>query len=106
MNRLRYIPMTIWKCLPEKIIEEGRESGTKNNLAFYKTDKGGYILVTFMDNTVINESAATLLRYTLIFGGFAMVVFFPVFCIYCTKNRASAGSELSKAETVYFRCGA
>ncbi len=73
------------EMLARKIIEEGRESGTKNNLAFYKTDKGGYILVTFMDNTVINESAATLLRYTLIFGGFAMVVFF-LFSVFIARK--------------------
>lgn len=34
------------------------------------------MLVTFMDNTIINESATTLFRYTLIFGGAALVIFF------------------------------
>ena len=62
--------------LTESIIKSGRNNGTENNLAFYKTDKGGYTLVTFMDNTVINESAITLFRYTLIFGGVALVLFF------------------------------
>ena len=62
--------------LTESIIKSGRNNGTENNLAFYKTDKGGYILVSFMDNTVINESAMTLFRYTLIFGGVALVLFF------------------------------
>ncbi|MBQ8769236.1 MAG: HAMP domain-containing histidine kinase [Oscillospiraceae bacterium] len=60
------------------IIKGDKTFGTENNLAFYKTDKGGYILVAFMDNTVINESAMTLLRYTLIFGGAALVLFFFV----------------------------
>ncbi len=46
------------------------------SVAFYKADKDGYTLVTFKDNTVINESAVTLLRYTLIFGGLALVLFF------------------------------
>ena len=62
--------------LAQRIIEDGRTGGTENNLAFYKTDKDGYTLVTFKDNPVINESAMTLFRYTLIFGGVALVLFF------------------------------
>lgn len=64
------------KELAQSIIEDGKETGVKKNLAFYKTDKGGYMLVTLMDNTIINESAATLFRYTLIFGGAALILFF------------------------------
>ena len=62
--------------LAQRIIKDGKVSGTKNNLAFYKTDKEGYVLVAFKDNTVINESAMTLFRYTLIFGGTALILFF------------------------------
>ena len=62
--------------LAQSIIKGGKTSGTKNNLAFYKIDKGEYILVAFKDNTVINENAMTLFRYTLIFGGVALVLFF------------------------------
>lgn len=62
--------------LAKHIAEKDQTEGTEKNLAFYKMDKGGYILVAFMDNTVINESAVTLLRYTLIFGGVALVLFF------------------------------
>ena len=62
--------------MARNIIEEGKSTGTLDNLTFLKTDKNGYILVTFMDNTVVNESARSLFRYTLIFGGVAMVVFF------------------------------
>ncbi len=61
--------------LAKDIIKSGKINGTQNNLAYYKTDKDGYILVAFKDNTVINESAMTLFRYTLIFGGIALVVF-------------------------------
>lgn len=64
------------KELALKIIDSGKESGTKDNLAFYKMDKYGYILVAFADNTVINESAMTLFRYTLVFGGVALILFF------------------------------
>ncbi len=62
--------------LAQQIIKNDASSGTKNNLAFYKADKDGYTLVTFKDNTVINEGALTLFRYTLIFGGAALIVFF------------------------------
>ena len=62
--------------LAKRIIKGENHNGTENNLAFLKADKGGYTLVVFMDNTVINESAMTLLRYTLIFGGVALVLFF------------------------------
>ena len=64
------------EALARSIINGARESGTKNNLAFYKMDKGGYTLVTFMDNTVVNENATMLFRYTLIFGAVALVLFF------------------------------
>ncbi len=64
------------KDMAVSIIKTDKNSGTKNNLAFYKTDMNGYTLVTFKDNTVVNESAITLFRYTLIFGGLALVLFF------------------------------
>ena len=62
--------------LAKDIIKSNKTNGTQNNLAYYKTDKDGYTLVAFKDNTVINESAMTLFRYTLLFGGLALVVFF------------------------------
>lgn len=62
--------------MAKDIIKDGKSTGTKDNLTFLKTDKNGYILVVFMDNTVVNESAMTLFRYTLIFGGVALVLFF------------------------------
>lgn len=64
------------KELAQSIIKGTKQLGADKNLAFYKVDKGGYILVTFMDNTVVNENAMTLFRYTLIFGGVALVLFF------------------------------
>lgn len=62
--------------LAQRIVKNSKETGTEKNLVFYRTDKGGYTLVTFMDNTVINENATTLFRNTLIFGGFALILFF------------------------------
>lgn len=64
------------EALARDIIDSGIDYGTENSLAYYRLDKDGYTLVTFMDNTVINENAATLLRYTLIFGFAAIVIFF------------------------------
>lgn len=64
------------KELAQDIIDSKKQTGVKDNLAFYQTDKGEYTLITFMDNTVINERALTLLRYTLLFGGVALVLFF------------------------------
>ncbi len=62
--------------LAKAVIDGGNNTGTERNLAFYKLEKDGYTLVTFMDNTVVNERAMTLFRYTLIFGGVALVLFF------------------------------
>ena len=60
----------------KKIVREEKTNGIEKNLSFYKADKNGYILVTFMDNTIVNENAVTLFRYTLIFGVVALVAFF------------------------------
>lgn len=64
------------ESLARRIIENGEYTGTEDNLTFLKADKNGYVLVAFMDNTVVNESAMTLFRYTLIFGSVALVLFF------------------------------
>ena len=64
------------ESLAKSIATNNKQTGSKNNLSFYKADKNGYILVTFMDNTIVNENAVTLFRYTLIFGAIALVVFF------------------------------
>lgn len=62
--------------LARDVVKNGKPNGTKKDLIFYVANKGGYQLVTFMDNTILNESAATLLRYTLLFGCIAIVIFF------------------------------
>ena len=62
--------------MAKNIIKGTESTGTLDNLTFLKADKNGYTLVAFMDNTVVNESAMTLFRYTLIFGGVALVLFF------------------------------
>lgn len=62
--------------MAERIINTDRKTGVLDNLTYLKAEKNGYILVAFMDNTVVNESAMTLFRYTLIFGGVALLLFF------------------------------
>ncbi len=59
-----------------EVAESGRTDGIKSNLIYYIADKGSYLLITFMDNTVMRESMTTLFRYTLIFGGFAILALF------------------------------
>ncbi len=64
------------KSLAKDIVSGQKQSGRKDNLVFYKTDKNGYTLVTFKDNTVLNENAVTLFRNTLLFGGVVLILFF------------------------------
>lgn len=59
--------------------------GTKDSLIYLTTEKGGYTLVAFMDNTIMQESMTTLFRYTLIFGSFAIIALFFV-AIYLAKR--------------------
>ncbi len=64
------------QTLAEEIINGSKITGTKDNLAYYKAEKNDYTLVVFKDNTLINDSASTLLRYTLIYGAAALLIFF------------------------------
>ena len=62
--------------LAEEILSEEKEEGMKERLLYQRKDKGDYILVAFLDNTLMLESAGTLVSYTLIFGGVALVLLF------------------------------
>ena len=57
-----------------KLLEGKKSSGVKSNLLFLIVDKGGYILVGFMDNTIMQEGMMTLFRYTLFFGSVLMIL--------------------------------
>ncbi len=59
-----------------EIIESKKNAGVKNNLIYRMEDKGGYTLIAFMDNTIMQESMTTLFRYTLIFGVAAIIALF------------------------------
>ncbi len=71
--------------LAYKVLDKEHFVGLKSNLVYYKTDKDGYILITFMDNVFINRSTITLFRYTMIFGGIALAVFL-VLSIFMSKK--------------------
>ncbi len=62
--------------LARLIVESGQSDGVENNLVYRMKDKGDYVLVAFLDNTLMLESAGTLINYTLIFGGVSLVLLF------------------------------
>lgn len=64
------------KEIATNIFNSSQISGIKGDLIYLKEDKGDYILVSFMDNTVFNDNMTTIFRYILIFGGLALIVLF------------------------------
>lgn len=58
------------------ILKSGKKKGVKGSLIFLVSEKSGYTLVAFMDNIIIQESITTLFRYTLVFGGIAILALF------------------------------
>lgn len=68
-----------------QLLTSKKTHGTKDNLIFNKTDKDGYTLVSFMDNTIVNKNAMTLFRNTLVFGLFALLLFFVLSVILSKK---------------------
>ena len=81
------------KELAAEIIENGKTDGVESKLAYRMADKGEYILVAFLDNTVMLESADTLINYTLIFGGVALVCL--LFLAYFLANKIVSPLEES-----------
>lgn len=64
------------KDLALEILESEKEAGVRSSLIYRTEDKGEYLLVAFLDNSVMMESVETLINYTLIFGGIALLVIF------------------------------
>jgi len=62
----------------KSIVSSDNTKGKTDNLTYSVTYTEKYTLVVFMDNTMANDNASTLLRYTFIFGAIALVVFFFV----------------------------
>ena len=71
--------------IAREIADGGKEQGSRGSLMFLMADKGGYTLVAFMDNTVMQGSMATLFRYTCVFGGVAILLLFFL-AIYLAKR--------------------
>ena len=67
------------------IVSENKTKGMKGELIYLVSEKNGYVLVTFMDNRIINESMNTLLRYTIIFGSVTITVMFFL-AVYLAKR--------------------
>ena len=67
------------------ILDNDKEKGIKNNMVYFKVNKEGYTLFTFMDNTFLNKTSITIYRYTLIFGGIALVLFFILALVLSNK---------------------
>lgn len=73
------------EALARGVLNKSTDSGVIGDLIYYKADKDGYTLVAFMDNTIIRESMGTLFRYTLIFGGIAIVCLYFL-AVYLAKR--------------------
>lgn len=58
------------------ILKGNNNRGTKGSLLFLVTKQNDFSLVTFMDNTIMQESMTTLFRYTLVFGSAALIALF------------------------------
>ncbi len=71
--------------MAQAVVWQGHDSGVWNDLIYCRADKGGYLLVAFMDNTILNGSMLTLFRYTLVFGGLAIVLLF-FFAVYLARR--------------------
>lgn len=67
------------------IVKDGKQKGTKETLLYISTKRDNYTLVTFMDNTILQQSITTLFRYTLVFGSAMLIVMFFV-AVYLAKR--------------------
>lgn len=63
-------------ALASEVNATGNDSGTIGSLMYCKADKGRYTLVTFLDTSITRNSISALLKYTMIFGSIAIVLFF------------------------------
>ncbi len=67
------------------VLNGREESGTVDRLSYFRMDKERYVLVSFMDNTILRDSMNTLFRYTLLFGSVALVILFFL-AVYLAKR--------------------
>lgn len=79
------------------VIRSGKTDGVTDSLIYKILDKGGYILVGFMDNTVMRESMTTLFRYTLLFGGIVIICLY-ILAVYLAKRIVTPLEESYKKQ--------
>lgn len=58
------------------LLSENKSSGSMGNLSYKISEKDGYTLAAFLDNTVLEKNMKMLLRNVLIVGGAAIVALF------------------------------
>lgn len=68
-----------------EIVSGKKSRGTKEGLLFLVTRRDGYVLVTFMDNTIMQRSMTALFRYTLVFGSVTLIALYFL-AVYLAKR--------------------
>lgn len=63
-------------AMAREILTAEEDTGRMSSLIYCRRDKGEYMLVSFMDNTILQDSMGTLFRYTLIIGAAALAALF------------------------------
>lgn len=61
--------------LAEELRGGSKTSGVKWSLAYLVSAKEDYTLIAFIDNTIMQGSMTTLVRYTLLYGAVALLLF-------------------------------
>ena len=62
--------------IAREILEGNKSQGVKDGLMYHATEKDGYSLVAFMDNSVVRDNMYTLLRNTLISFAISVLIVF------------------------------
>ncbi len=62
--------------ISRKVIESGREKGSKGSLLYQVEERDGYTFVAFIDNTLAINSLSSLAKHTLIIGSMMLVILF------------------------------
>lgn len=66
----------------EDIRGENKSYGHIGNIVYMVADKNGYTLIAFTENTVLFESIDTLLRFTIVYGVFSILIFFVLTVVF------------------------
>ncbi|MGN0518260.1 MAG: sensor histidine kinase [Acutalibacteraceae bacterium] len=83
--------------LAVSLISDGSAQGTSESLVYRIERNEEYILVAFMDNTIVRQSITTLFQYTFIFGSVAIIIIFFL-SIYLAKRIVAPLEESYKKQ--------